>query len=168
MMRTFYCMMIALALLIIPTFLLVMYLDRPSVDGWASAGQRGDFIGGHLSAAASLTAAGLFFVAILLQRDELREQRNELKLSREIANKQAKEMEQQTLIAERSVVITQILEIYQLIVRAWIDSQRAGRQIPRTLDRARQYVDQLLESELLNDIERGELRKLVLEDWSKF
>ena len=145
-----------------------MFANYPSCGDWATAGQRGDYAGGHLSAAGSLVAAILLFLAIMLQREELQAQREELKLARSISVQQTREMQQQTLIAERALLINQVLQTYQLIVRSWIDTQRVQADIPRTLLRAREYVNELLQSDLLDETERTRLRKLVLAEWRQF
>jgi len=98
---------------------------------WQERGQRGDQFGGHLSAAGSIAGAILLFVAILLQRDSIREQakavnmqREELELQREELAATRKEMEQarqvhegqrealvrQVMVASEAATISQIIE----------------------------------------------------------
>ena len=74
-------LLIGVVVVIVAAVVLV-WMDWPSNGDWPEAGVRGDFWGGHISPAASLVAALLFVIAILLQYQELKLQREELAATR--------------------------------------------------------------------------------------
>lgn len=180
-MKRRYWALITLAALILLGAGLLAFLDRPSVLGLRDAGQVGDYWGGHFSAAGALAAAILFFVAILLQRDELMEQRKELrltreemKLAREVSTVQADQLTKQTNIAKNSATVSRILEVIRLR-QVLVDSQRnlnlrdpgdraRFRQIARESSRTDLYLENLLRDESLDSDERRLLEKAAAID----
>ncbi len=83
------------------------WIDWYTIGGdegeWAIRGTRGDFWGGHLAPMASFFGVLLMFIALLLQKEELRYQREDLALSfkeqqqsRKAAQAQAESLDQHT------------------------------------------------------------------------
>lgn len=124
--------MLAVALLIALGAAWLLWHDRPATAAdWGLAAQRGDYWSGHLAAATSLISAVLFFVAIMLQKEELQSQREELALTREemkqaraVSETQAQQLKRQTEIAEHSALVNGILEVISL--RSRFEGELAG------------------------------------------
>ena len=89
-------------------------LDYPFDGNWPLAANKGDFWGGHLASGCAIASVFLFFMAILLQRDELREQRKELELTVEEMRQNRAIAETHLELARESAAVTQILECARL------------------------------------------------------
>lgn len=154
-----------------------VWVDWPSNGDWAEAGVRGDFWGGHISPAASLVAALLFVIAILLQYQELKLQRQELTATRqemaaarkvherqaEALNLQADLLKRQAAASERSAIISNIIEVIRFradleIRKHGTDTVMAGLVAEEYKDSTDAYLRQLIESPLISQEERVRLR----------
>lgn len=149
-----------------------VWVDWPSNGNWAEAGVRGDFWGGHISPAASLVAALLFVIAILLQYQELKLQRQELAATRqemaaarkvherqaEALNLQADMLKRQAAASERSAIVSNIIEVIRF--RADLEMRKyVGKNPPHViaqqyLNSSTGYLRQLLASPLIDEDER--------------
>lgn len=81
------------ALSLVVAIVLLFYTQQCAFD-WGEAGARGDWLGGHIGAAAALAGALLFFGALWMQRRELIE-------TREVAREQAEALRSQTAELEK-------------------------------------------------------------------
>ena len=157
----------------IVTAIVLVWLDWPSNGDWAEAGVRGDFWGGHISPAASLVAALLFVIAILLQYQELKLQREELAATRqemaaarkvherqaEALNLQADMLKRQGTASERSAIVSNIIEMIRY--RADLQINKFARHdVARNFLRSSEgYLRALLLSPLINNDDRTLLEK---------
>lgn len=89
-------------------------LDYPLEGKWEEAAWKGDFWGGHLASGCTAAGVFLFFLAIMLQREELKSQREELELTRDEMRQSRGVAETQLQLARESAVVTQILECARL------------------------------------------------------
>lgn len=91
------------------------YTDMPLTEentiDWKEGALRGDYWGGHLTAVTSFAGTLLFVAGLLFQTSELKLQREDISLSREVSKKQVTELEKQTRIAKHQSIVTQIIEI---------------------------------------------------------
>lgn len=172
-MKLWYWLLILFAFAMLVFAIVTLWLDRPpewfGADATSQAGQRGDYWGGHLSGLGAMAAAIFLFVAILLQRDELKAQRMELRLAREISETQAEQLTAQTQIARHSAVTRGILEVIQFR-QSLVADQRTlnllepdGRyqfqRIERDINRTTSYLQGLLRAEALSPDERLHLEE---------
>ncbi len=155
--------------------IVIAWVDWPSNGDWTEAGAQGDFWGGHFSPAASLAAALLFVIAILLQYKELKLQREELAATRqemaaarkvheqqaEALRLQADMLKRQGATSERSAIVSSIIEMIRF--RANLEMMQYAKEGPklmvakRYLDSSKGYLRQLLGSPLIDDDERAGL-----------
>lgn len=127
------------------------WVDWPSDGDWTKAGARGDFWGGHFSPAASLAAALLFVIAILLQYKELKLQREELAATRKemaaaraVHERQSQALhfqcdliERQAAASERSAIVSNIIEVIRF--RADLEMRQFATEAPK-FDVAQSYL----------------------------
>lgn len=112
---------VLMALAILGGSIYLTVTDWPGNDGdWTTAGQRGDFWGGHINAAASGLASVLLIITILLQFRELNLQRQELtkvheemRDSRKVYEEQKQQMVEQTAIAQRKADIEEVFQLHR-------------------------------------------------------
>ena len=174
-MRVTYWLLIGFAFVVILVGIGLLIYNWPG-ESVEQAGQRGDFFGGHLAAAGSLAGALLFFVAILLQRDELAAQRAELKLTREemerardVTTVQADELKKQTKIAQKAAMVSSIIQIVRMRAELEVkmqdvpnDTGSRGPYIQATaneLSKSRTLLIRLISQPGFEDWERAEFAR---------
>lgn len=122
---------LVLAILSLAASIYLTYTDRAIMsDGQeaiANAGARGDFWGGHIGAGASLAGTFFFFSALMLQQEELRAQRQELKAAREIASRQEKTLRRQNEIAEKNATVSRLFTLRDERDRFYADLRECAK-----------------------------------------
>jgi hypothetical protein len=93
----------------------------PETGNWNESGTRGDWFGGHIASGGSLAGSLLFFAALWLQRRDLQLQREELTRTREemaearkVHDAQRVQLEEQSRLARKQIVVQGIFEILKL------------------------------------------------------
>lgn len=111
------CVICAIVLLVCGIALtLYDFSETSSHSDWNNPGIRGDFYGGHLSAASALAGTLLLFSAVLMQSKELKLQRIELSESRKVATEQARALEEQVEVLQKQNTIVRRRNDYELII----------------------------------------------------
>lgn len=167
-------LLIGVGVVVVAAVVLV-WLDWPPNGDWAVAGVRGDFWGGHISPAASLVAALLFVIAILLQYQELKLQRHELAATRqemaaarevheqqaEALNLQADMLKRQGAASERSAIVSSIIEMIRFRADLEMSKHRyapeKGVVAVKYIKSTEAYLRKLIDSPLIDDDERAGL-----------
>lgn len=91
-----------------------------------SPAEVGDFIGGTLGAAFGLTGTLLFFAALLYQGSELKAQKRELRLQREVAKQQAESLRKQNDISERNALYERVFSLVDRLIESSRDCRSQG------------------------------------------
>ena len=140
--------------------------EADNTPSWSRSANIGQFIEGHLATGATIASALLLFIAIWLQHDELKEQRNELTLAR-------KDSERQLAAAQEAALVNQVLQCAQLRFeterRHLLDEVAAKRRDPyeildlevKQLSHIDRVSDELFERHHLPDDLRKVLRVLA-------
>lgn len=112
----------------------------------SSPAEVGDFVGGTLAAAFGLTGTLLFFAALLYQGSELKAQKTELRLQRDVAMQQAESLRKQNDISERNalyervfVLVDRLLETLHECRSSGVSETSDGSWHVRDIEAARQY-----------------------------
>lgn len=97
------------------------FADAFQSSDWDERSAKGDFWGGHIGATMAVVSSLLFAITLLLQLHELRLQRYQLAVARDEAEqgrdiwrKQERHMQRQVSIADRSAVLSQVIELSRL------------------------------------------------------
>jgi hypothetical protein len=117
-------------LLISGTAVVLVIQKWPSMSSldWEilSPAEIGDFIGGTLGAAFGLTGTLLFFAALLYQGSELKAQKKELRLQRDVATQQAASLRNQNDISERNALYERVFVLVDRLLVAVNDCRSNG------------------------------------------
>lgn len=109
---------LSLALVAIIVSAVAARIGFVAARSWEEAGQMGDFTSGFLGTGVSLAGMLLFFIALVLQTHELRQQREELEANREEMRESRRLAETQLGLAEETAVVTQVLACTSLVFEA--------------------------------------------------
>jgi len=168
---------IVLWILAIAALFLVVELIWAS--DWEQRGLIGDWVGGHIAAAAAFATALLLIKQValqrnhfIMQREELALTREELQRSREVHEAQKEQLLRQADIAEKAAISSHILEIAELR-KPWLEAWCKAHENDTMLNINRRgtlqdemtacdrYIYKLLESSLFNDSERHHYEEML-------
>jgi hypothetical protein len=136
-------------------------------DGnWEVAAWAGDFWGGNLASGCTLAGVLLFFLAIMLQGQEIKGQREEIQLSRAEMRQTREVAETQLQLARESSAVMQILECARLQFEAETSrdettSTAAQASARGHLARLEEVFEVLFSSQPLNPVLRRALFALL-------